>query len=180
MRHILVVTGSSGAGKTAIVTALAARDIPGVRCFHFDSIGVPSPEAMEREHGSGERWQAWATGEWLARLDELPQEVRVAVLDGQTRPQFVFDAAGRAPSRRTHIVLFDCAAEVRDARLRGPRAQPELATERMDHWAAYLRGQADAFGIPVIDTSALTLVEASDHLERVVQRLLHFDAHGSA
>src|SRR5690348_3519792 len=116
MLHSLIVTGASGAGKTATVRALAARNIPGVQCFHFDSIGVPSPGAMEREHGSGERWQAWATGEWLARLGDLPTEVRVAVLDGQTRPQFAFDAAGRAP-RRTHVVLFDCSAEVRDARL---------------------------------------------------------------
>ena len=43
---VLVVTGASGAGKTASVEALAARALPGVRCFHFDSIGVPI-------HGSG-------------------------------------------------------------------------------------------------------------------------------
>jgi hypothetical protein len=161
------------------VTALAARNIPGVQCFHFDSIGVPSPEEMECEYGGGERWQAWATAEWLARLAHLPTEVRVAVLDGQTRPQFVFDAAGGAASRHTHVVLFDCSAEVRDARLRGPREQPELANERMEHWAAYLRGQADSFGIPVVDTSALTLLEATHRLERIVRSLLEGDAGGS-
>jgi type II secretory pathway predicted ATPase ExeA len=49
--HILVVTGASGAGKTATVRALDARGIPGVRCFYFDSIGVPTAEVMERDYG---------------------------------------------------------------------------------------------------------------------------------
>jgi adenylate kinase family enzyme len=179
MSLILVVTGASGAGKTATVTALAARDIPGVQCFHFDSIGVPSPAEMEREYGGGEQWQAWATRHWFARLGELPEDVRVAVLDGQTRPQFVLEAAGRAPSRRTHVVLFDCSPEVRSARLRGPRQQPELADERMDHWAAYLREQADALGIPVVDTSRLNLPDATRRLELIVNSLLELDAGGA-
>jgi hypothetical protein len=58
-----------------------------VRCFYFDSIGVPTAEVMEREHGGGEKWQAAATAEWLARLSGLSADVRVAVLDGQTRPR---------------------------------------------------------------------------------------------
>jgi hypothetical protein len=179
MPHILVITGASGAGKTAAVSALAAYDIQGVACFHFDSIGVPSPDAMRREHGGAEGWQAWATSEWLARLDTLSPDVRVAVLDGQTRPQFVFDGARRTPlSRQTHVVLFDCASQVREARLRGPRQQPELANEQMDQWAAYLRGQADALNLPVIDTGSMTLAESRQCLERIVRGLL--DAEDTA
>jgi hypothetical protein len=34
----------------------------------------------------------------------------------------------------------------------------------MDSWAAYLRGQADALGLPIIDTSRLTLQGAVDAL----------------
>jgi hypothetical protein len=178
MPHILIITGASGVGKTAAVSALAAYDIQGVKCFHFDSIGVPSPEAMQREHGGGEAWQAWATSKWLARLDALSPEVRVAVLDGQTRPQFVFDAARRTPlARQTHVVLFDCAAQVREARLRGLRQQPELANERMEHWAAYLRGQADALNLPIVDTGSMTLAESTQRLERIVRGLL--DAEGA-
>lgn len=169
---ILVVTGASGAGKTASVRALDERAIPGVRCFHFDSIGVPTPEEMERHHGGGEGWQATATAEWLERLGGLPQNVRVAVLDGQTRPSFVFASGARAGPRDLHVVLLDCDPVVRAARLRGPRGQPELATTRMDHWAVYLRGQADALAIPVIDTSALTVGEVAGRLEAVVRRLV--------
>jgi adenylylsulfate kinase-like enzyme len=46
---ILVVTGASGSGKTAAVRALDARDLPGVRCYYFDTVGVPSREEMERD-----------------------------------------------------------------------------------------------------------------------------------
>jgi adenylate kinase family enzyme len=176
MLHILVVTGASGAGKTTAVAALADRGLHGVQCFHLDSIGVPPLEEMEREHGSGERWQAWATGEWLARLDRLPPLVRVAVLDGQTRPQFVFEASGRAPTRQIHVVLFDCSSEVRATRLHGPRRQPELANARMDQWAAYLRGQADALGLTVVDTSSSSIYEVTQRLEVIVRSLLALDA----
>jgi hypothetical protein len=130
---------------------------------------------MERDYGSGEQWQASATAEWLARLGRLPEEVALAVLDGQTRPSFVLSAAARAEPRTVHVVLLDCSADVRAARLRVSRQQPELANVRMDHWAAYLRGQADALGLPVIDTSRLTVTEAAAQLEKLVWRLLDSD-----
>jgi hypothetical protein len=167
--HILVVTGASGAGKTATVRALDTRGIAGVRCFYFDSIGVPTAEVMERDYGGGERWQAAATGEWLSQLGGLPNEVRVAVLDGQTRPSFVVDAAPRASPRVVHVALLDCSADVRRARLHGPRQQPELADARMDQWAAYLRGHADALHLVVIDTSASSVGEVADQLEELVR-----------
>jgi hypothetical protein len=172
---ILVVTGASGAGKTAAVRALESRSIPAVRCFYFDSIGVPSVEVMERDYGGGEAWQAAATAQWIARLGDLPNEVSVAVLDGQTRPSFVFAAATGAAVHSVHVVLFDCSSDVRAARLRSGRGQPELASTRMDTWAAYLRGQADALGLPVIDTTALTVAEAAEQLSAHVQRLIAHD-----
>jgi hypothetical protein len=42
----------------------------------------------------------------------------------------------------------------------------------MDSWAAYLRGQADALDVPVVDTTALTLPDATDLLEGIVRRFL--------
>ena len=174
--RILIVTGASGAGKTATVRALESRGIPGVRCFYFDSIGVPTAEVMERDYGSAERWQASATGEWLMQLGRLPNDVRLAVLDGQTRPSFVLEAAPRAAPRVVDVVLLDCSSEVRGARLRGPRRQPELADARMDQWAAYLRGQADALRLVVIDTSVLSVREAADQLEALVRRLIEPDS----
>jgi hypothetical protein len=166
---ILVVTGASGAGKTATVQALDARAVPGVRCFHFDSIGVPTPDVVERDFGGAERWQASATGEWLARLSSLSADVHLAVLDGQMRPRFVFDSAARALPRGVHVVLLDCSPRVRKERLRGPRQQPELATAQMDQWATYLRGQADSMDLPVIDTTTLTVDEAAAQLEELAR-----------
>ncbi|HJU69550.1 MAG TPA: hypothetical protein VJ650_15020 [Gemmatimonadaceae bacterium] len=169
--RILVVTGASGAGKTATVEALEARGIAGVRCFYFDSIGVPSAEVMERDYGGGERWQASATRDWLTRLSRLSQEIRVAVLDGQVRPSVALEAAAQAGNRGVHVALIDCSSDVRAARLRGSRHQPELANARMDQWAAYLRGQADALNLVIIDTTALSVREAADQLEKLVRRL---------
>jgi hypothetical protein len=173
---IVVVTGASGAGKSTAVEALEARALPGVRCFHFDSIGVPTTEAMERDHGGPEEWQEWATNQWLTRLAALGDGIRVAVLDAQTRPSTVFAAPGAGTAWRAHVILLDCSPDVRAARLRGPRGQGELATSRMDSWAAYLRGQADAFGLPVIETSNLTVAEAALQLEATVRRLTDSDA----
>jgi hypothetical protein len=146
-------------------------EIPGVRCFQFDTIGVPTPEAMERDHGGPEQWQAKATAEWLTRLAALGGDTRVAVLDAQTRPSTVLGTPGSRMPWIAHVVLLDCSPEVRAARLHGPRGQPDLATGRMDCWAAYLRGQADALGLPVIDTSALTVAESAQHLEAIVRRV---------
>ena len=167
--RILVVTGASGAGKTATVRALDARAVSGVRCFYFDSIGVPTAEVMERDYGSGEQWQAAASAAWLARLGALPRDIRLAVLDAQTRPSFVFDAAARAAPRTVSVVLLDCSSNLR-------AAQPQLANAQMDHWAAYLRGQADALGLTVIDMSILTITEAAEKLEQVVRGLIDPDA----
>ena len=166
--HTVVVTGASGVGKTAAVTALSKRGIAGVQCFYFDEIGVPSTEVMEREHGGGEQWQAWATQTWLDRLDALTSEVHVAVLDGQTRPSFVRAAVAK---RTVHIALLDCATSVREARLLHGRQQPELVTVQMMNWAAYLRGQADALGLPVIDTTILSIEEVADRIEALLATL---------
>ena len=150
---LIVLTGASGAGKTTLVRALDDLHLPGVGCYHFDSAGVPSPEEMARRWGGGEQWQAAMTEEWIVRLLRNDDGVRVAVLDGQVRPGLVRADLERLGARSWRIALADCGHDERNARLHGPRAQPDLATHRMDCWAAYLRGQADALGCPVIDTS---------------------------
>jgi hypothetical protein len=164
---ILVVTGASGSGKTATVRALEARALPGVRCYYFDAVGVPPAE----DRGSGPHgWQAVTTKTWLARLAADPDGAEVHVLDGQTRPSFVRSAV-EGTRALVRILLLDCAPDVRHARLVGPRKQPELSNSRMDCWAAYLRGQADALKLPVIDTSNLEIGAVVDALIAHVQQI---------
>ena len=165
---ILVVTGASGSGKTATVRALAARGLAGVRCHYFDAVGVPSVEDMRRDFGSPEQWQAITTRRWLERLSG-DASADVHVLEGQTRPSFVRDAAEQARTGLARIVLLDCAPSVRHARLMELRGQPELSNPQMDCWAAYLRGQADALNLPVIDTTRLDIAAAADALNSHIQ-----------
>jgi hypothetical protein len=168
---ILVVTGASGAGKTAVVRELEARALPGVRCYYFDVAGVPSLDEMHRDFGGPEGWQAVTTQQWIDRLAADPDGAELYVLDGQTRPSFVLSAAERASVVLTRVVLLDCAASVRHARLAGPRSQPEPLNSQMDCWAAYLRGQADALKLPVIDTTGIGIAAAADELTLHVQAL---------
>ena len=37
----------------------------------------------------------------------------------------------------------------------------------MEGWAAYLRGQADALGLPVIETDGLTVEEVAARIETI-------------
>ena len=167
---LLVVTGASGVGKSSAVTALSARARARTNCFFFDSIGVPSPEVIERDFGGGERWQADATKRWIARLSVEGSAGDVNVLDGQTRPSFIRAALESAPSVRSQIVLLDCDPAVRSARLAG-RGHSDLDTPQMNTWAAYLRGQADALELPVIQTSELSVEEVASAIEELVEAL---------
>lgn len=163
--------GASGAGKTAAVQALEARRVSGVRCYYFDSTGVPTPDVMEREWGSSENWQEQMTKQWMERLAANPEAVELAVLEGQTRPSFIQPQRARIGIGHARILLLDCTPVVRMVRLRGPRAQPELAGDRMDTWAAYLRGQADALGLRVLDTSAMSIEAVADVLQEEIEVL---------
>jgi dephospho-CoA kinase len=167
---IVIVTGASGAGKTTLVTTLEQRRIPGIRCHYFDSIGVPSPEEMTEQFGSPAAWQEAMTRQWIARLGKPDVGVRIAVLDGQVRPSVVRTAFAEA-GVKGHVILVDCRHEVREARLRGPRAQPDLASRDMAAWAAYLRGQADALDIPIVDTTSASIAAATDALFHQVKNL---------
>ena len=91
------------------------------------------------------------------------------------RPSAVRAAFARHGVARGEVVLVDCDYAERNARLRGPRGQPELATPQMDCWAAYLRGQADALGLPVLDTTSKSPEESVRALREHVTLLLDAD-----
>ena len=164
---IVVVTGASGSGKTEAVMRLEARGLVWLRCFYFDRIGIPTPAAMERV-GGPERWQADATRRWLEELAAEADQESVRLLEGQTRPSFVYDAAAALGAEDTAVVLFDCSPPVREERL-VRRGHPELAAARTEAWAAYLRDEATAFAVPIIDTTHLSIVAAADALEEVIR-----------
>lgn len=168
---ILVVTGVSGSGKTATVRALEARALPGVRCYHFDAVGVPSVEIIHRDFGGPGQWQAAMTRQWIDRLTADPDGADVYVLDAQTRPSFVRSAIEGTHTAIVRMVLLECAPAVRHARLAGPRGQPELSNPRMDCWAAYLRGQADVLDLPVIDTTNIAIDAVVDAIVVYVEQI---------
>jgi hypothetical protein len=168
---VLVVTGASGAGKTTLVKAIETSR-PGVLCYYFDSIGVPSVELMTLQFGGPEAWQRVMTEQWMQRLAANPEGARLAVLDAQTRPSFAVAAFESSGIRLGRILLVDCSPADRRARLTRSPAQPELSGSRMDAWAAYLRGQADALGIPVLDTTGRSVQSATDLLLAQVDALL--------
>jgi hypothetical protein len=93
------------------------------------------------------------------------------VLDGQARPSVARAALAEAGAAHAEIVLLDCSPAERLRRLAGPRGQPELASDQMNSWAAYLRGQADALGLPVVDTTGLPLDAVAGRLAAEVERL---------
>lgn len=169
VRGILVITGASGAGKTTAARVLDARGRPGVRCFEFDSIGIPSADEMQRDFGGPEAWQAHATKRWIERLVEETPSGEISILDGQTRPTFVLGALRRADVQ-VRIVLVECSSEARRSRLT-ERGQPDAASATMENWAAYLRGQADALGLSVVDSTNLAVAAVADHLEEEVAAL---------
>ncbi len=87
----------------------------------------------------------------------------VQILDGQTRPSFVRAALDREDLSRVRIVLVECERETRNVRLVA-RGHAELANPGMDSWSAYLRGQADALGLSVLDTTHRAVEAVADEL----------------
>ncbi len=55
---IILITGTSGSGKTTILKAIENKLPPSETSInYFDDIGIPSTEEMIKKHGSGDKWQ---------------------------------------------------------------------------------------------------------------------------
>jgi hypothetical protein len=106
----------------------------------------------------------------LDRTAQSRDETAVSVLDGQTRPAFILPHVTTAVAT-CRIVLLDCTPAVRATRLRDGRSQPELVTERMETWATFLRREAGAHGLPIIETSQLSIDAVADALQHEVDLL---------
>jgi dephospho-CoA kinase len=167
--RLLILTGASGSGKTAIAKAVEAIDPPVARVRHFDSVGVPSAEEMISLCGSIENWQRAMTHEWLKRLcTESASEGQPILFEGQMRLQFIFEALQANRIIDACVLLVDCDDEVRSHRLAMNRRQADLATPTMMQWARYLREEAKQRGVKILDTSG---AERTASVAKVLEEL---------
>jgi hypothetical protein len=65
--QLVILTGASGSGKTAIAEAIRIEHPDLARVLHFDSIGVPTAEEMLTLGGGG-AWQRAMTLTWMTRI----------------------------------------------------------------------------------------------------------------
>lgn len=157
---IVILTGASGAGKTAISDRIAADHGDEIDIRFFDSIGVPPVEEMNALFGSPAGWQQAMTSEWMARISGTMQPGRPVLFEGQMRIAFLVDAAA-AMGLACHIILVDCDDATRRQRLTADRNQPELANDDMMNWAAFLRREAEQAGSEILDTSTMSVEQAA-------------------
>ena len=162
------MTGASGAGKTTLTIKLNELAIPGVTAINCDRVKV---EVDDETAGSTDR-QANILRYWISHLSQLETGIELAVLDTQIRPHLALEVLSQAAIDYAQIVLVDCDPVKRNERLHMGRGQPELANTRMDCWAAYLRGQADALKLSIIDTSNDQMDKSLVELELLVRDLL--------
>jgi hypothetical protein len=124
-------------------------------------------EEMVNKNVRGEEWQRQMTIEWVKRIKAESLDHAPVILDGQTRQSFIEEACRLEGLSDYKIVLFHCEDAVRDARVIA-RGHPELANSKMANWAKHLRQWALYRGDAVIDTTALTMEEAADELQRQI------------
>jgi energy-coupling factor transporter ATP-binding protein EcfA2 len=168
---ILVLTGASGAGKTTLTLRLGELSIPGVESINCDRVTVEIPETADPSDMQAAILRHWISE--LSRADRGGRKTELAVLDTQIRPHRAREVLSQAGICHREIVLVDCDPVKRNGRLRGARMQPELANAQMDCWAAYLRGQADALNLPIIDTSEDSIEKSLETLIECVRKLLN-------
>ncbi|HKQ72388.1 MAG TPA: AAA family ATPase [Blastocatellia bacterium] len=165
---ILVLTGASGAGKTTLTLKLNELAIPGIEGINCDRVKIEVPETADPSD-----LQVSILRYWISQLSEEKTKIELAVLDTQIRPHRAQEALNQAGIIYAQIVLVDCDPIKRNERLRLERSQPELANPQMDCWAAYLRGQADALNLSIIDTSKDSIEISLKTLAALVRDLLN-------
>ena len=165
---ILVLTGASGAGKTTLTLKLKELAIPGVEGINCDRVKLEAHETA----GSTDR-QVEILRYWIAQVSRPETRIELVVLDTQVRPHRALEVLNQSAIVYAQIVLVDCDPLKRNERLHIDRGQPELANPQMDCWAAYLRGQADALSLSIIDTSHDPIDKSLIVLELLVRDLLN-------
>ena len=82
----------------------------------------------------------------------------------------MLQAARELGLKALHILLVDCDHGERRRRLLEDRKQPELDHQDVYCWAAYLRGQADALDLEVLDTTRQDIATSTAALAASIAR----------
>jgi dephospho-CoA kinase len=149
-KAVYVLTGSSAAGKTTLLKHIRARLPSDIALIHVDDEAI------------------YEANYWFKAIAQ--RETALTILDLSLRPTEIIAAAKRYGIALLSIVLIDCDHAERRRRLLEERKQAELDTLDIYAWAAYLRGQADALALEIIDTSTATLGESASILYDSIQR----------
>jgi chloramphenicol 3-O-phosphotransferase len=146
---LFVVTGASGAGKSAIADALRTR--------------LPSCEVLETDlilHVAELGWNTWRNT-WMLIAYGLSLNGRSTVLCGSLLPEHLEGLPARPLVGPVHFCNLDCPDEVLADRLRDRpkwRAWNEDRVLEHKRFAADLRAQIR----PSFDTSVLSVNETAD------------------
>jgi energy-coupling factor transporter ATP-binding protein EcfA2 len=168
---LVILTGASGSGKTTLAGAIQQACPPHCEVLFFDSVGVPSAEAMRAfgdGHQPGGAWQRATTLQWMERIAAKLHAGISVLFEGQMRIAFIHEALALSGIEGAHIILVDCDDATRDARLHIDRNQPELANADMMAWSRYLRDEATQTGCEILDTGLIPLNECQDRIVRLL------------
>ena len=169
---LVIMTGASGSGKTAIATRIEEKD-RSITVLGFDTIGVPSADVIAN-FGSGYQpggaWQRAMTFKWLDRISGFVAEGRNVLFEGQMRIAFIREALIASQIDNARILCVECDIATRMHRLRKDRLQPELANEDMMGWSRYLHQEALEAGYEILDTTHISLPESVNRVLAIFPR----------
>jgi hypothetical protein len=116
---LVIMTGASGSGKTAIAEAIEADD-PSITVFCFDTIGVPSADVMATfgtDHQPGGAWQRAITLKWFERIAPLLTAGKTVLFEGQMRIAFIQEALTAFAIENACVLCVECDDSTRTRRL---------------------------------------------------------------
>ena len=133
---LFVLTGSSGAGKTAVLSRLAAS-VADLEPHDFDELGVP--------RGASRRWRQEATEEWTRRVIASAGAARDTLIAGQSPLGEWLAVPSATALEGIAVCLLDVSDQIRAERLRRRRGAIAPDNTHLRHllaWASWHRSHA--------------------------------------